>query len=38
MENTFISTLQLVVRRGASIGSSVQCSKKIADGPMNMAL
>jgi hypothetical protein len=38
MGNTFISTLQLGVQRGASIGRSVQYSQKIADGPMNMAL
>ncbi len=34
---TFISILQLGVQRGASIGGHAQSSKRIADGPINMA-
>jgi hypothetical protein len=36
--NTFVSILQLGVRRGVSIGGSASMFPKIADGPMNMAL
>jgi hypothetical protein len=36
--NTFVPILKLGVKRGASKGECSQCSIKIADGPMNMAL
>jgi len=34
--NTFVFVLQLGVQKGAFIGGSVQGSKKIVNGPMNM--